>query len=60
MLEETLPASVYKGFLDQAEVVTLSLDQKANTKTMETTKGQSTSTATYTKPYSTEIHLRLC
>lgn len=39
-----------KGQLDQAEVVTLPPDQKQDIMTIETTRGQSVSTESYTKP----------
>ena len=50
IIEETLPPESYKGLLDQAEVVILPPEQKEDIETIEKTRGQSTSTATYTKP----------
>lgn len=50
IIEETLPPESYKGLLDQAEVVILPPEQKEDIKTIEKTRGQSISTATYTKP----------
>ena len=50
ILEESLSSDKFKGLLDQAEVVTLPEDQKEDITTIEKTRGQSTSTETYTKP----------
>lgn len=50
IIEEALSPECYKGLLDQAEVVNLPPNQKEDIETIEKTTGQSTSTATYTKP----------
>ena len=50
ILEESLSDKDFKGMLDQAEVVTLPSEQKADIKTIETTRGQSISTDEYSKP----------
>lgn len=50
IIEEALSPEYYKGLLDQAEVVNLPPDQKEDIETIEKTTGQSTSSATYTKP----------
>ena len=55
IIEETLPRESFKGLLDQAEVVNLPSEQKEDIETIEKTTGQSTSTATYTKPELTKI-----
>jgi len=45
-----LSSNSCKGQLDQAEVVTLPPDQKQDIMAIETTRGQSVSTESYTKP----------
>lgn len=50
IIEETLNADQYKGFLDQADVVELSEAQKQDIKTIENTTGQQPHATPWTKP----------
>ena len=50
ILEESLSSDNFKGLLDQSEVVILPEEQKEDIDKIEKTRGQSTSTETYTKP----------
>ena len=50
ILEESLSSDKFKGLLDQSEVVILPEEQKEDIDRIEQTRGQSTSTETYTKP----------